>query len=43
MEKIILSFEERFWPEDTQRIKVACNKRGKFPHFVNLSGMNDNK
>jgi hypothetical protein len=42
MEKVILAFEEQFWPADAQRIKIASNFKGKFPHFSNLTGPKNN-
>ena len=37
MNKIILSFNKPFWPSNTRRMKFACEEKGKYSHFVNLS------
>ena len=37
MDKIILSFEQPFWPKNALRLKFACSEKGKFSHFINLS------
>ncbi len=38
LDKVIMAFEEPFWPKDTLRFKVVSKIRGQLPHFINLSG-----
>ena len=40
MDKVFLAFEQPFWKEDVQRIKIATLQSHGFSHFVNLSTSN---